>query len=115
MLCREESRMTLDEAFAVVERAARPIAVLRTVRSIVAMLRREESRMTDPATKHHGPFTCGERVRPTPAWRDGITPEIPDGEVTHAEPFGLGQLIRVGDDPKLYPSGIFERDGGAAA
>lgn len=54
-------------------------------------------------------FFVGDRVRPTAEWRDGNTPEIPEGEVKRVEPFGMGQVLYVGDDPKPYVSGIFER------
>lgn len=61
-----------------------------------------------------GPFTVGDRVRPVAAWRDAQTPMIPYGLVRKVEPFGRGQVLWVGDDPKPYVAGIFERDDGGA-
>lgn len=65
--------------------------------------------------EHPGPFTVGDRVRPRGEWRDAQTPSIPAGVVRRAEPFGRGQVLYVGDDPRPYVAGIFERDDGVPA
>lgn len=57
-------------------------------------------------------FAVGDRVRPRPEWRDGQTPVIPTGEVKQTEPFGKGQVLRVGDDRRWNVSGCFEPDDG---
>lgn len=53
-------------------------------------------------------FKIGDNVRPTPEWRDAITPQIPWGKIKDASPFGEGQVLRVGDDPRWYIAGCFE-------
>ena len=61
------------------------------------------------------PFAVGDSVRPTFDWRDALSPPIPWGIVRRVEPWGLGQVLYVGDDPKPYVAGIFERDDGDTA
>lgn len=63
---------------------------------------------------NHPRFRVGDRVRPVSDWQDGKTPIIPTGEVTRVDSFGLGQIIKVGSDPRFYVAGIFERDEGEA-
>lgn len=58
----------------------------------------------------HPRFKVGDRVRPNAEWRDGKSPPIPSGEVMRVDSFGLGQVVKVGDDPRFYVSGIFEMD-----
>lgn len=81
--------------------------------------------MTDLFTHHqpqqprqrasgHPRFRVGDRVRPISDWQDGKTPLIPTGEVTRIDSFGLGQIVKVGSDPRFYVAGIFEMDEGEA-
>lgn len=60
----------------------------------------------------HPRFKVGDKVRPIAEWRDGKTPTIPSGEVKRVDSFGLGQVVKVGSDPRFYVAGIFERDEG---
>ena len=57
-------------------------------------------------------FAIGDRVRPIADWRDGLSPEIPAGEVTQVAPFGMGQVLRIGSSLRWHVAGIFERDDG---
>lgn len=57
-------------------------------------------------------FAIGDRVRPIADWRDGLSPEIPTGEVTQVAPFGMGQVLRIGSSLRWHVAGIFERDDG---
>lgn len=67
-------------------------------------------RMRDEPRYEHPRFKVGDRVRPVAEWRDGKTPQIPSGEVTRVDSFGLGQIVKVGDDPRFYTAGCFELD-----
>jgi hypothetical protein len=70
-------------------------------------------RVRDEPRYEHPRWRVGDRVRPRAEWSDGQTPVIPSGEVTRAEAFGLGQIVKVGSDPRFYVAGCFERDGTA--
>lgn len=65
-------------------------------------------RVRDEPRYEHPRWRVGDRVRPRHEWSDGQTPVIPSGEVVRAETFGLGQLVKVGSDPRFYLAGQFE-------
>ena len=67
-------------------------------------------RVRDDPRYEHPRWRVGDRVRPRPEWTDGQTPVIPSGGVVRAETFGLGQLVKVGSDPRFYLAGQFERE-----
>lgn len=67
-------------------------------------------RVRDEPRYEHPRWRVGDRVRPRPEWSDGQTPVIPSGDVTRAETFGLGQIVKVGSDPRFYMAGQFERE-----
>lgn len=71
-------------------------------------------RVRDEPRYEHPRFVVGDSVRPCPEWRDAQTPAIPSGTVTSVDSFGLGQIVKVGTDPRFYVAGCFERDDGGA-
>lgn len=53
-------------------------------------------------------FEVGDRVKPKPEHQKDKS--IPYGLVVEVQPWGKGQLLRVGNNSRVHPAGYFERD-----